>query len=97
MAPLSPAQPGPRLTGDVVAVMPSSHLVQALLGGRVPHCDGAILVVSNVGPGGLPRGIRTSPARQTWVCVGPQFLPAPPLAVPGSPQPGTRRQPEASG
>lgn len=41
---------------DVVAVILDPHLVQALLGGGVPHRDGAILVVSDVGPGGLPRG-----------------------------------------
>lgn len=48
-APLAMVSPCPRLTRDMVAVILDPHLVQAFLCGRVSHCDGSILVVSDVG------------------------------------------------
>lgn len=72
----SSAQPSPPLTRDMVAIILNPHLVQAFLGGRVSHSDGAILVVGDVGPGSLPRGHPHLPCQADPVMWGTPVLPS---------------------
>lgn len=56
LAPLTVVSPCSQLTRDMVAIILDSHLVQAFLCRCVSHCDGTVLVVSDVGTCCFTRG-----------------------------------------